>query len=303
MFVLANTNGRMHDAREASISPLDRGFLYGDAVYEVWRTYAGTVFGMREHWARLERSAQALGFGSLPLDEDSFIAQAKRTAAEHRRITGWAGDIYIRLQITRGGGVVGLDPAFADTMQWVMLVKALPDFTSEELDKGFSMAVARTVRRNAIATVSPAFKTGNYLNNILALREALAAGAQDVLMLNLDDAVTETSVRNIWLVKGDTAYTPPMSAGILGGITREILLRDFADNGVLKLRERAIKADELPSFDAAFVTSTTQDIVPVRSLDGRALPTGKDTPVRRMKDKIRPGILALCAAQPQFKLF
>jgi len=66
MFVLANTCGRLHDAREASLSPLDRGFLYGDAVYEVWRSYGGTLFGMREHWQRLENSAAALGFEKLP---------------------------------------------------------------------------------------------------------------------------------------------------------------------------------------------------------------------------------------------
>lgn len=303
MFVLANTNGRIHDAREASISPLDRGFLYGDAVYEVWRTYEGVLFGMDEHWARLENSANALGFGPLPFDKGGFVAQARKTAAEHRRITGWKGDLYVRLQITRGAGTIGLDPALADTQRWVILIKELPELTAAGLDSGLTVACAPTVRRNAKNALNPAYKTGNYLNNILGLREALALGAHDVLMLNGDEEATETSVRNIWFVKGETAITPPLSAGILGGITRQILLRDFADNGILKLREQTVKAAQLADFDSAFITSTTQDIVPVASLDGRPLPTDVSTPARRLKAAIRQPLLALCARYPQYRLF
>ena len=303
MFVLANTCGRLHDAREASFSPLDRGFLYGDAVYEVWRTYGGTLFGMREHWARLEHSAAALGFERLPFSIEEFVAQARRTAQEHRFLTRWEGDIYLRLQITRGGGPIGLDPALADEMHWVILVKALEEMAPAQLEKGYAMAVSSDIRRNAPQTVSPAYKTGNYLNNILGLREALAKGAQDVILLNLAGEVTESSVRNVWFVKGDTAYTPPLSAGILGGITRQILLRDFKGNPVLKLCERTIRAEEIAGFDSAFVSSTTQDIVPISSIDGRVLLCGKDCPALRLKEWVRPGILKLCAQQPQFRIF
>jgi len=223
----------------------------------------------------------------------------KKTAARHRELTGWTGELYVRLQISRGVGEIGLAPALADKSNWVILIKALTDMTAEQLQKGFSIFVAQKTRRNTPQTVSPALKTGNYLNNILALREAIAHGADDVVMLNAQNNLTEASVRNIWLIKGDTAYTPPLSAGILGGITREILLRECADNPVLKLREQDIPCETLNNYEAAFVTSSTQDIVPVRSIDGRALPV---QPALRLKEYLRPKILELCARTPEFKI-
>src|ERR1700712_5283831 len=112
-YIQANTNGRLHSANEPSVSPLNRGFLYGDAIYEVWRTYHGVIFAWEEHWRRLEQSAAALHL-SLPLQPDSALAEIQRTVAAYRRICPGADELYIRLQITRGAGAIGLDIALAD---------------------------------------------------------------------------------------------------------------------------------------------------------------------------------------------
>ena len=121
-YVQANTNGRLHPAHEPSISPLNRGFLYGDAIYEVWRTYDGILFGWEEHWMRLHRSAEALFF-QLKLTPEAILPEIRRTVAAFREKTGSKSEVYVRLQITRGAGTIGLDTALADESLYILLVQ------------------------------------------------------------------------------------------------------------------------------------------------------------------------------------
>src|SRR3954470_23657117 len=109
-FIQANTNARLHPADEPSLSPLNRGFLYGDAIYEVWRTYHGVIFAWEEHWSRLERSAAALHF-SLPFTRRDILSEIRKTVAAFRECAPGVAEVYIRLQVTRGGGPIGLDIA------------------------------------------------------------------------------------------------------------------------------------------------------------------------------------------------
>src|ERR1051326_4821765 len=104
-YIQANTGGRLHSALEPAISPLDRGFLYGDAIYEVWRTYHGVVFAWEEHWRRLERSAAALCL-TLPFKPVEMLEEIRKTVAAFRTETKSTGEVYIRLQITRGVGAI-----------------------------------------------------------------------------------------------------------------------------------------------------------------------------------------------------
>src|SRR5262245_42873610 len=107
-YIQANTDGRLHSAEEPSISPLDRGFLYGDAIYEVWRTYDGVIYAWEEHWQRLEQSARALDL-TLPLGAAEMLEQIRNTAmAWRQKVSAASGDVGVRLQITRGGGAIGL---------------------------------------------------------------------------------------------------------------------------------------------------------------------------------------------------
>ncbi len=281
-FIQASTNGRLHSAHEPSIAPLNRGFLYGDSIYEVWRTYHGVIFAWEEHWTRLERSARALHL-TLPLAAAPMLGEIRRAAAAWRAATGDDGDIYIRLQITRGGGPIGLDPALADRADFVILVQKLALPSAEAVRTGLRLALATTLRRNAPATLDPAWKTGNYLNNILCLREAKARGADEVVITNLAGELTEAAVCNLAFVRGGAMVTPPMSAGILGGITRQLLLEKIAAAAGVPAREAVLRPADLAGMEECFLTSTTRDVQPVRAMDEVAFRVGDGTVSVRLK--------------------
>ena len=286
-FRQANTNGRLHAADEPSVAPLNRGFLYGDAIYEVWRTYHGVVFAWDEHWARLERSAASL-YMELPWTQAEILAEIKKTVSAWRaRISGAGGkgdaDLYIRLQITRGGGAIGLDVALADRADFVLLVQPCPLLTSEQEAKGITLSVARTMHRNPPQALNPAWKTGNYLNNLLCLREARARGADEVVITNLAGEITEAAVSNIGFVREGELVLPPLEAGILAGITRRIVIDHVAPAAGVRVIERTVRPEELPEMQECFLTATTKDLVPVRAIDDVRFRTGADTVTLRVK--------------------
>jgi branched-chain amino acid aminotransferase len=140
-YIQANTNGRLHPASEPAISPLNRGFLYGDAIYEVWRTYDRVIFAWEEHWRRLEGSARAL-YLELPFTAGDILAEIKRTVAAFRVAAPAVRDVYIRLQVTRGGGAIGLDTALADRADFVLLVQENKLFTEEKFQAGLRLSLA-----------------------------------------------------------------------------------------------------------------------------------------------------------------
>jgi len=304
-YIQANTNGHLHDAREGSISPLDRGFLYGDAVYEVWRTYDSVVFAWAEHWARLEQSAAALGF-VLSVSAEQMFEQIRRTAAAYRATTTDAGDLYIRLQITRGAGPIGLDPGLADGANFIILVRANKGTPDDKLREGYTLSLATTLRRNSSETLNPAWKTGNYLNNILCLGEARQRGADEVVMINLAGEVAESSVCNLGFVRrvGELGtveiVTPPLRSGILAGITRELVLRKIArEAGFVNVSEAVIRPEDFGDFDECFLMATTRDIAPVGRIDEVQFRVGEGTATMRLKAAFAAYVARYVAAHPQ----
>jgi len=304
-YIQANTNGHLHDAREGSISPLDRGFLYGDAVYEVWRTYDTVVFAWAEHWARLEQSAAALGF-VLSVSAEQMFEQIRRTTAAYRAAAGDGGDLYIRLQITRGAGAIGLDPGLADGANFVILVRASKGVPADKLREGYHLSLATTLRRNSSETLNPAWKTGNYLNNILCLGEARRRGADEVVMTNLAGEVAESSVCNLGFVRS-VGYsgsveivTPPLRSGILAGITRELVLSKIASEaGFVNVREAVIRPEEFGDFQECFLMATTRDIAPVGRIDERQFRVGEGTVTMRLKAAFADYVVRYVATHPQ----
>ncbi len=297
-FIQANTNGRLHAATEPSVTPLNRGFLYGDAIYEVWRTYHGVVFAWDEHYDRLERSAGALHL-SLPWARAAIFMEVARTVAAYREATRFLGEVYVRLQVSRGGGLIGLDVALADQADFVVLVQPCPENSAEVTQRGLRLAVATGLRRNPIETLNPAWKTGNYLNNILCLREARAGGADDVLMLNLRGEITEAATSNIAFVRDGAVLTPRLEAGILGGITRGLMLGQVAPGAGVSASEATLCPADLDRMSECFLMSTTKDIVPVGSIDQVGFAVGPDTVTVRLKAAFADYARGAAAAHPE----
>lgn len=281
-YIQANTDGQLHDALVPSLSPLNRGFLYGDAIYEVWRTYHDVLFAFEEHWTRLQRSAGALHL-TIPFSAATLTMEIKRTVAAFRTRESYAGDLYVRLQLTRGAGAIGLDPALADYASWVLLVQRLKQPVPAPGRAGLHLSIARDLRRNSPATLNPAWKTGNYLNNLLCLREARARGADEVVILNEAGEVCECAVCNIFFVRTGELVTPPLAAGILEGITRQLIVGQVAARIGLKVREEAIGPGNLAGFSECFLTSSTRDVAPVEQLDEHRFALGAETVAARLK--------------------
>jgi branched-subunit amino acid aminotransferase/4-amino-4-deoxychorismate lyase len=302
VFIQANTNGRLHPADEPSLSPLDRGFLYGDAIYEVWRTYHGVLFAWEEHGERLRKSAAALYF-DLPFTPAQIFGEIQRTTAAFRQASGFAGELYVRLQISRGGGPIGLDVALADRPNFVLLVQPCPELAPEKLRTGLRLSVATGMRRNAAATLNPAWKTGNYLNNLLCLREAKSRGADEVVILNLAGEVTEAAVSNIAFVRDGAIVTPPLAAGILGGVTRRLVLAGIAAAAGLPIREETARPGELAGFQECFLLSSTRDITPVAAIDQVQFRVGPGTVAMRLKAAFAQATAGYAAAHPELRLF
>ncbi len=301
-YIQANTDGRLHDASEPAVSPLNRGFLYGDAVYEVWRTYDGTLFAFGEHLERLRRSAAALHM-TVPFDESVLLTEIRRATSAFFEQAKEKKDLYIRLQLSRGAGAIGLDTGLADKPSYTILVQHLKEPSPEALKKGITLALAKSLHRNHPQTLNPAWKTGNYLNNILCLREARSKGADDVVMTNLDGAVTEAATMNLFFVNGKEILTPPASAGILEGITRRILLDEFAKNWDYELREEAVLPSQLGDFSECFVSSTTRDITPVASIDKITYKVGSKTVGAKVKSIFLKHVKEYCDRNPELRIF
>lgn len=297
-YIQANTQGRLHDATEPSISPLNRGFLYGDAIYEVWRTYHRVVFGFDEHWRRLERSARALHM-DIGLTPETLAHEIKRTVTAWRERTGDAGEVYVRLQVTRGAGAIGLDIGLADAPAWVLLVQRLKVAVPKPGHAGMHLSVASSLYRNPPNALNPAWKTGNYLNNLLCLREAKARGADEVVILNQHGEVTEAAVCNIFFVRAGMLITPPLSAGILEGITRELIVGGIASRAGLQVREEVVRPADLASFDECFLTSSTRDVGPVESIDEVRYAVRPDSVSARLKSAFADHVAEYARVRPE----
>jgi branched-chain amino acid aminotransferase len=300
-FIQANTNGRLHAATEPSLAPLNRGFLYGDAIYEVWRTCHGTVFAWHEHFDRLENSARALYF-DLPWTRGQLFPEVARTVAAFRTATAYQDDVYIRLQVWRGAGPIGLDVALADQAEFVLLVQPCPAHSPAVVKRGVKLSIATTLRRNPIESLSPAWKTGNYLNNILCLREARARGADDVVILNLRDEITEAAASNIGFVRDAEVVTPPLTAGILAGITRGLLLGKIAAAAGVQATEAVLRAQDLAGMTECFLLSSTRDLTPVGAIDDRRFKVAPDTVSMKLKAAFADYYREYAAAHPELKV-
>jgi branched-chain amino acid aminotransferase len=263
-------NGSFYTREEAKVSVFDHGYLYGDGIYETLRSYDGYVFKLIEHLARLKQSADMMGL-TLLLDEDGV----KRAIYDTLSRNGLK-DAYIRLSISRGPGEIGLDPELCPTPTLVIIAKQFFDYRREFYQDGVKIAVVET-RRTHPETLNPAIKSTNFLNNIFAKMEAKRAGAFEGIMLNHANFIAEGTISNIFMVKDGVLTTPPLIAGILEGVTRDLVLRLAGSLGITVYEELFTEA-VLSEADEVFITNTTMEIMPVKEVgDNEIGPPGKVT--------------------------
>lgn len=246
---------------DAKISVLDHGFLFGDSVYEVVRTVGRRLFAFDEHFDRLHASAEAIAL-DLPLSRSELREAVER---EVPRVQD-PGEVYVRIVVTRGEGLLDLSPESCATPHLITIAKPLPVWPRSWYEEGIELRVVERMR-NPRRAVSPAIKSGNYLNNVLALIEAKRAHANDALMLNEHGFLTECTTSNVFFARDGVLETPALECGILAGVTRAMVL-DVARKVGIVAREGHFTVDDLHRADEAFITSTTKDLVPVRAVDG-----------------------------------
>ena len=257
-------DGKICRAEDATISVMDHGLLYGDGVFEGLRFYDSRIFRVEAHLNRLEDSATAIGL-NVPMSQ-ALLLDAMQEAIASSNLT----DGYIRLVITRGSGLLGLDPKSCASPRTIIIVDELALIDPRIVAEGISIMIAST-RRLSADQIDPRIKSLNYLNQILAKQEAAAAGADEAILLNLAGRIAEGSADNVFIVKDGLVKTPPTSEGALDGITRQAIL-DLCGARNIPAIETPLATTDLYTADEIFLTGTGAELIPVARVSGKKIP-------------------------------
>ncbi len=262
------------DEKDAKISVFDHGLLYGDGVFEGIRVYGGKVFELDAHIRRLFESARAIRL-AMPLTKET-LTEAVETTVRANGIQ----DGYIRLVVTRGVGTLGLNPFTCQKSNLFIIADKIQLYPEELYEKGMKVISATTVRNHPLA-IPPQVKSLNYLNNILAKMEALDRNVPEAIMYNHEGYVAEATGDNVFIVKNNVIYAPPVEAGSLEGITRAVVIRLARKEG-LDIVEKNLTRYDLYVCDEFFLTGTAAEVIGVVEIDGRTIGDGTVGPVTRL---------------------
>lgn len=265
-------DGALVDAERARVSPLDRGFLYGDGLYETLRSYRGKPFLFEAHLDRMEEGARVLGL-ALPQRKVWRDAVEGLLDANHLRDQ----DARVRLIISRGPAPGDLWPAEPGAP--TLLATAQPVALPAWLTAGGGASAVTSVQR--VLGGRSALKSTSFQAHVLAKGEARRAGAWEALLRNERGEVAEGATSNVFALLDGALVTPPPEAGILPGLTRAVVLRLAQPALCLEAREAPLLPQDLAEAREAFLTSSVAEVVPLVRLDGRALGDGHPGPVTR----------------------
>jgi branched-chain amino acid aminotransferase len=259
-------DGVVVDGDEARVSVFDRGFLYGDSVFEVYRTYDGVPFAEKEHLERLTRSAARLMI-PMPVSIETLSEEVRATLD-----AAGEGEWYVRVVITRGSGPLSYDPSTATAPLRVIIAAPVSVPPAEHYERGIAVSILEASRPTDDERAAGA-KASNYLANLLAVYEAKQKGAQEALVLGRAGQILEGASSNIFLVKDGKVRTPEPQPGILVGITRATVLAAAVEAGI-PVEEAEVRPEDLHSADEAFLTSSIREVMPVVSVDGQTIGSG-----------------------------
>ncbi len=277
-------DGKFVDQADAKISVFDHGLLYGDGIFEGIRLYKGNIFRLDEHLERLEYSAKAILL-KMPWTRKEIAEATCESCRQNDLVDG-----YIRLVVTRGVGDLGLSPWLCPKPSIFIIADKINLYPAEYYTKGLEIVTVPTRRVNS-AAFSPAIKSLNYLNNILAKIEARQAGALEAILLNDQGFVAECTGDNIFIVHRGEIITPAASQGALKGITRDTIF-DIAKEIGVPIREADMTRYDVWNADECFLTGTGAEVIPVVKLDGREIGVGKPGAItQRVLESFRRRVL------------
>jgi branched-chain amino acid aminotransferase len=267
-------DGKFYPKSEAKISVYDHGFLYGDGVFEGIRAYNGIVFKLKEHIDRLFNSAKVLMI-NIPYTKEEIIEMVLETLRKNN-----LKEAYIRLIITRGIGDLGLDPRKCPKPTIVIITQPWGTLHGVEAREKGIRVIIQWVRRDRVDATSHEIKSLNYLNSVLAKIEANNAGVDEALFLSEDGCISEGVGENIFIVKNGKVFTTMNKAGILPGITREVVIEILKNLGY-EVIEKDITPYELFTADEVFFTGTAAEVTPISEVNGRIIGNGKPGPLTK----------------------
>jgi len=256
---------------EARISVTDHGLLYGDGLFEGIRVYGGRVFRLPDHLERIGTAARAIGL-TIPGGREALLQIVLETARAHG-----SREAYVRLLVTRGEGELGVDPTTCREPRIICIADDIHLYPEEKRRVGLDMLTS-SYRRPPADVLDPRVKSLNYMNSVLAKREARLRGADEALLLNSVGMIAEAAVANIFAVRHGRLTTPPVTDGALEGITRASVMELASELGI-PVREATLGRFDLFAADEVFLTGSGARIIAVATLDGEAIGTPGEHPL------------------------
>jgi branched-chain amino acid aminotransferase len=268
---IINLNGQLKHRFEAKLSPFDHGFLYGYGLFETMRAYNGHIFRLDSHLTRLRCSAESIGLTHVVLTTEEG-KQSLKAACMATLEANELKDARIRLTISAGDGDMTPDTGTCPKPTVLIAARNLDPLPAEKYETGFKAVVA-FLRRNSQSPLSR-LKSTCYMENVLARMTARATGYDEAILLNEQGYLAEGSTTNVFLVNHGELITPSFESGVLPGITREAVL-EIARTSNIKATERWVQLNELIEAQEAFVTNSILELMPLVSVEGRPIGTGK----------------------------
>ena len=265
-------DGELVDKDDAKVSVFDHGLLYGDGCFEGIRVYNHRILKFRSHLNRMYRSAEKIRLKpAYTIDE---IDRATRETVKANNLR----DAYIRMLFTRGYGDLGLNPFLCPKPGTIIIADKIQLYPPEFYETGVPVVVAERPRL-PIKCLDPSVKSLNYLNNIMAKIEAIEAGVPEAIMLNIEGFVAECTGDNLFIIKGGTIFTPPLSAGLLGGITRQWVIDEIGPDCGYPVQEKNLRIEDVFNADEIFLTGTGAEVIGVNKVDDTPMSGGKVGPI------------------------
>lgn len=260
-------NGQFLPASEAKISPMDRGFLFGDGIYEVVPSYNGKLVGFGLHIERMQSGLNAIG-----INLDMTISDWRNIATKLMETNG-KGNLGLYFHVSRGTDVKRFH-AYPEHIQPTVFAYAfeIPAATTADKQgvKQYKVTSTEDLRWKRCQ-----IKSTSLLGNVMHFQQGQDAGVQETILFNQHNELTEASACNVFMVKNNVVLTPPLDNQILPGITRHMLLNILRKDGTLQVQERALSMSEVRAADELWITSSSKEIAPVVELDGQPVGNGK----------------------------